>query len=195
MKKKSHLSLAGYLLDSLQIDELQKYRKSFLFGSILPDCIPSFFTRRHTIEETFDILRDEIAKITEEYDWSQGITREFTRRLGVITHYIADYFTYPHNEIFKGNMKEHITYEFGLMYYLKEFLNSKEVDKHTIDNNNFYNVDSICDFIKQVHSEYLEVVKAIKTDCRFIVDMAMEVVKAVLQMLEANVRVAQVTMA
>ena len=56
MKKKSHLSLSRYLLDSMQNEGLLSMQ-IILIGSILPDCIPSFITQRHTIEETFDILR------------------------------------------------------------------------------------------------------------------------------------------
>ncbi len=186
MKKKSHLSLARYLIESMQNEELIRYSRSFLFGSILPDCIPSFITRRHTIEETFDILKKELIEIIENYDWSQGITREFCRRLGVITHYIADYFTFPHNKVFDGSMKEHITYEFSLMDYLKKYLTNGELDKYTIPNNIFYSVDHICEFIKETHVKYLEVVEKISTDCRFIVEMTVQVVMSVLRIFEVN---------
>lgn len=57
MKKKSHISLAGYLLCNSEIEELQEHRKAFYLGSILPDCVPSFFTRKHRIDTTFEILK------------------------------------------------------------------------------------------------------------------------------------------
>ena len=186
MKKKSHMSLARYLIDSMQNEELLKYSKSFLFGSILPDCIPSFITRRHTIEDTFDILKNELIEIIDNYDWSQGITRGFCRRLGVIIHYIADYFTFPHNKVFTGSMKEHITYEFSLMDTLKSYLKSGEADKFLTSDNVFYSVDNICEFIKETHEKYLEVVEKISTDCRYIVGMTAQVVMAVLHIFEIN---------
>lgn len=195
MKKKSHLSLARYLIDSSQNEELAKHRKTFLFGSILPDCIPSFVTRRHTIDETFDILRYEIIAITEEYDWSRGITNEFSRRLGVITHYLADYFTYPHNTIFQGSMREHISYEIDLMGYLKTYLGSEEADEISIKSIILYSVDEICDFIKQIHNKYLETIKNISTDCEYIVEMAVYIVKAILQIFELNYATGRVEMA
>ena len=195
MKKKSHLSLSRYLIDSMQNEGLTKYRKSFLFGSILPDCIPSFITRRHTIEETFDILKKELIEIIDNYDWIQGITREFSRRLGVITHYIADYFTFPHNKVFPGTMTEHITYEFSLMDYLKEYLKSGEPDKFLISDKIFYSVEQICAFIKEAHAKYLEVVEKIATDCRYIVEMTAQVVISVLQIFEVNFLANQVKIA
>ena len=190
MKKKSHLSLASYLIDSVHNEDLKKYRKSFLFGSILPDCIPSFFTRRHTIDETFDILKDEIIEITENYDWSRGITREFCRKLGVITHYIADYFTYPHNAIYKGSMKEHISYEYELMDYFKAYLNSGDADLLVEDDTTAQSVDNICDYIKQIHKQYLEVIKQISIDCEYIVLVTAYIVNTIFQI--AEVQYAQV---
>lgn len=198
MKKKSHLSLSRYLIESVQSNELVKHRKAFLIGSILPDCIPSFITRRHTVEETFDIFKEELTKIIEDYDWSQGITSEFSRRLGIITHYLADYFTFPHNKTYTGTMREHINYEIKLMKYLKGFLHSKEVEKvrkHAISDIYYDTVDSICEFIKEVHDEYLKVVKNIYVDCQYIVQMTSHVVGSIMQMLEVDYASSQVKIA
>lgn len=187
MKKKSHISLASYLMNNMHNEDLIKHRKAFWIGSILPDCVPSFLTKRHTIEETFELLKKEIAKITKNYDPTLGITRYYCRHLGIITHYIADYFTYPHNSIFTGSMKEHIQYEFKLMDMFKEFLNSNETKDMRIHNNFFYTVDDICDFIKNMHQEYLKAIKKIKTDCMYILELCYHVVKTILQILEINI--------
>ncbi len=195
MKKKSHLSLARYLVDGLDNEDLVRHRRSFLFGSILPDCIPSFFTRRHTIEDTFDIFKEELRAITENYDWAQGITREFCRRLGVVIHYLADYFTFPHNSIFSGSMKEHITYEFKLMDYFKTYLHSGKADVCLSSNSGLFSVDSICDFIEQAHIQYLEGIKKVAIDCEYIVAMAAYITKSVLQLLEFNYVTSQVKIA
>lgn len=195
MKKKSHLSLASYIIDGLQNEDLIKYRKSFLLGSVLPDCIPSFVTRRHTIEDTFEIFREELTAITEAYDWTRGITREFCRRLGVVIHYLADYFTFPHNSIFKGSMKEHITYEFALMDYFKKYLNSGETDVCLSSFSGLFTVDSICNFLKQAHTEYLQVAKKIATDTEYIVAMTVYIVRTVIDLLEVNFVTSQVEMA
>ena len=85
----------------------KRLTSTFYLGSILPDCVPSFITRRHSKEETFEILKEEIHSLTDYYDSARGIDAYFCRHLGIITHYIADYFTYPHNSLFPGNIKEH----------------------------------------------------------------------------------------
>ena len=62
MRKKSHISLAKFLIHNHKEHQLSKHKKAFYIGSILPDIKPSFFTRKHTFEETFDILKEEIKK-------------------------------------------------------------------------------------------------------------------------------------
>lgn len=60
MRKKSHVSLSRYLIESVDSTLLDNHRKAFIVGSILPDCKPSFVTTRHTIEETFDMVTEFI---------------------------------------------------------------------------------------------------------------------------------------
>ena len=47
MRKKSHISLARYIVNSLDDKELKKHRFSFYIGSVLPDIKPSFIYKRH----------------------------------------------------------------------------------------------------------------------------------------------------
>ena len=42
MRKKSHISLARYIVANTKDEELKKHKLSFYIGSILPDCKPSF---------------------------------------------------------------------------------------------------------------------------------------------------------
>jgi len=111
MRKKSHISLAKYIVNNMQVQDLNDHRKAFYIGSILPDLLPSFITKRHTIEATFQDLILEIKKITVDYDMNKGINSYYARHLGVITHYLSDYCTFPHNSIFEGSIKEHVYYE------------------------------------------------------------------------------------
>ena len=48
MRKKSHISLAWYLMNSEGMDALKLHKGSFYMGSVLPDCMPSFNNEWHT---------------------------------------------------------------------------------------------------------------------------------------------------
>lgn len=184
MRKKSHISLASYLMNNMQVEELVNHKKAFYIGSILPDCVPSFITRKHCIEDTFEILKDEIIKITDDYDKGKGINGYYCRHLGVITHYLADYFTFPHNGIFTGTLREHCSYEKNLKFAFKSYVESgmaKQKEQHHTD---FKTVDEICDFIKLMHNEYLRAIKVIKVDCMYIVELCSKVVHAILKLIQ-----------
>ncbi|ROR28183.1 zinc dependent phospholipase C [Mobilisporobacter senegalensis] len=184
MRKKSHISLAKYIINNMHTEELRIHKKAFYIGSILPDCVPSFITRKHSIDETFHILREEIRKVTEDYDVEKGMNGYYCRHLGVITHYIADYFTFPHNRIFTGTLKEHCNYESDLKKEFKEYVGCVQVRKERDSQKVFHNVDDICDFILKMHEEYLNAIKVVKVDCLYIVDLCHRVIDAILLFFE-----------
>ena len=166
------------------MEYLQEYKKSFYLGSILPDCVPSFLTRRHCIEDTIEILKEEIDKITTDYDANKGLSTYFCRHLGVITHYVADYFTFPHNSIYQGNIKDHCIYEEDLKHAMREYVKSDRAKKIREKNGMFHDSNEIIDFIKKVHAEYLQLMLQVRIDCMYIVELCHKVVDAILQLFE-----------
>lgn len=182
MRKKSHISLAGYILRNMESEDLRTHKKAFFIGSILPDCMPSFLTRKHNIDETFTVLKKEIDKVTDDHDIDKGINTHFCRRLGVITHYVADYFTFPHNHIFPGKLKDHCEYEEELKHTFRDYVQNSTNIRSI--NGSFKTVDEICDFIKRMHERYLEAVGTVKLDCSYIAELCFRVVDAILQIFE-----------
>lgn len=182
MRKKSHISLAKFLVNNMQVQDLQDHKKAFYIGSILPDLKPSFLTKRHNIDETFDVLIEEIRKITVDYDINKGINSYYARHLGIITHYLSDYCTFPHNSIFEGNMREHVYYEKDLKYTLKEYVHSEDAIRER--SQDCHTLDEIIRFIKKMHKEYLKALKIVNEDVQYIIDLCYKVVDAILMFLE-----------
>ncbi|TAH73802.1 MAG: hypothetical protein EWM47_02395 [Anaerolineaceae bacterium] len=180
MRKKSHISLAKFLVHNNKEHQLSEHKKAFYIGSILPDIKPSFLTRRHTIEETFDILIDEIKRITVDYDFSKGISGYYARHLGIITHYLADYCTFPHNSCYTGSMTDHVYYEKEMKYQLREYIQLDDIHRSTVQEQMLHTFDEIIQFIKSTHKEYLKAFKAVKQDIRYIIELCSRVVEAIL---------------
>jgi len=186
MKKKSHISLARFLINNMDVQDLHEHKKAFYFGSILPDLKPSFFTKRHTIDETLLDLIDEIKKITVNYDVNKGINGYFARHLGVITHYLSDYCTYPHNSMFEGNIREHIQYEKQLKESLKEYVSRRDIKMKR--NCKFHTLDEIIHLIISTHEEYTAALKVIKEDIQYIIHLCYKVVDAILMFFEMAIK-------
>ena len=131
MRKKSHISLARYIVNNLDDQELRKHKLSFYIGSILPDIKPSFVYKRHEMEGTYQDIRRHIERLSEGKKLvEKKKSRKYYMDLGQIRHYLADYFTYPHNRIYPGSLKDHCSYEEKLKRDLRSYITSGEVQNH-----------------------------------------------------------------
>ncbi|MFV0464669.1 MAG: zinc dependent phospholipase C family protein [Lachnospiraceae bacterium] len=179
MRKKSHISLACYIVSNTDNIELKKHRFAFIFGSVLPDVKPSFLYRRHEINGTFHDVKNAIVSLSDEKHSKQSSFR-FFRDLGQVTHYLADYFTFPHNECYTGSLKDHCDYEEHLKKDLKKYLKEGLADFHCANLLDLTSPEDIEAFILRKHEEYLEWADDVKTDIYNIVSVNLQTVKSIL---------------
>lgn len=194
MRKKSHISLAWYLMNSEGMTTLKLHKGSFYLGSILPDCVPSFLVRRHTIEDSFEVLRKELEKLVSHFDPEKGINRYFCRHLGVITHYISDYFTFPHNVNYPGTLKDHCIYEEELKKKFRAYVHSPEaVRERRMDE--VHTPEEILAFVRRMHDIYMQAESVVKRDCEYIIELCHTVVNAILLFLREQAQEAPISIA
>lgn len=53
--------------------------------------------------------------------------RKYYRDLGQVSHYLADYFTFPHNKIYPGGFKDHCSYEERLKRDLRSYIKAERL--------------------------------------------------------------------
>lgn len=159
MWKSAHVRLAKYLASQDELVSLNKHYIAFIVGSILPDCMPSFITRRHRLEDTLFILKKELQKVSE----CSEVTFRFCLHLGIVLHYIADYFTYPHNKIFHGNFLEHCLWEKNQLKYLTSYLQKPTVKSNT---------NGLCMYLQRKHEQYLKESVSLEHDCKYIAEVS-----------------------
>lgn len=188
MRKKSHISLAKYIVEDMKVPELEAHRKAFYLGSILPDCKPSFLTRRHEFEGTFAIVTDQICELAKKDVWKHQNLRVYMRHLGEVIHYIADYFTFPHNINYDGNLKDHCYYEKALKFRLREYVTSGEAFREQVEEKHFTTPEAIVNFIRNVHKEYLSRKHNVEEDCHYIVRVCRQVVQGILNLINSTSR-------
>ncbi len=107
MNKKTHLLLAKEIIRILDNPFLSNQKRAFCVGSILPDCTVTFLYRRHR----FDRIWEETLQKASRLQNRPHAAFSYALRLGVILHFIADFFTLPHNVGFQGGLKAHNQYE------------------------------------------------------------------------------------
>ena len=178
MRKKSHISLARFLVRKAGDDVLRRRWKAFYVGSLLPDCRPSFLTVRHEYEETFDLVERKIRSLTEDAGRRPEDSMRYMIDLGQIFHYIADYFTFPHNSNYSGSLKDHCIYEKYLKFRLRSYIRERACVPCAEEGEQLYSVEDILDYIRRNHREYMKEFRSVEEDCEYITRVCLQVLAA-----------------
>lgn len=173
MRKKSHISLAMYLVRELKLEGLIKHKKAFCLGAILPDLTPKMITSPHEFETSYENMKDFVRNIFAENADSEWKERVLWRRIGVALHYMADYFTFPHNTSFSGSLKDHCMYESEMKYYLREFVYTPEAGRIFLEARRMAAgigcLEALFAFVKKRHHAYMQAPHSVERDCYEIV--------------------------
>ena len=184
MRKKSHISLARYIVNNMEDNDLKKHKLSFYIGSVLPDIKPSFVYKRHEMEGTYPDIRRHIERLSEGrklVEKKKG--RKYYMDLGQISHYLADYFTFPHNKIYPGGFKDHCSYEERLKRDLRSYIKSGEAEKQHISGGHFVDAKALCDYIQKAHDDYIERKHDVADDIAHIVEVNRRAIEGMIEVL------------
>ena len=182
MRKKSHILLARYLADQLTVDEsLQSHRKAFCLGSILPDIRPSFVVKKHEYFSTFGEIQEKMLQLVE-HGPLEGKERVYWRNFGEVLHYVADYFTFPHNRTYTGSLYEHSQYEKILKQRLKICIKSGAAGAYVFRDVYFKNLEELTEFIQVSHTSYLSKKRNITEDIQYILMVCYQVIQGIVQL-------------
>ncbi len=191
MRKKSHISLSRGILSGLGTETEIKHRYTFYIGSIVPDCMPSFLVKRHNVEQTFDIFVKNMEKFTTKFKVRgknmDKLSFRSTLRMGIIMHYLADYFTFPHNAHYEGGFKEHCKYEGQQLKDMRKFVEKIRKAELKMELPPVMdNIKQIVDFVKTKHAEYVEDINTTTSDCRYSFQTCLCVAASLLAIANAN---------
>lgn len=179
MRKKSHILLARYLADQMEVSEsLQSHRKAFCLGSILPDIRPSFLTKKHEFFGTIDEIEGKITRLVEVAPEERN-ERVYWRQFGEVIHYMADYFTFPHNKTYTGTLIEHGQYEKALKNDLKSCIKSGEAGRHVKEAISFGCLSDLFTYISESHEQYLRKTRNVAEDIEFILNVCFQVIQGI----------------
>jgi hypothetical protein len=107
-------------------------RFPFILGNLAPDLYCSFLFRRHEYGCSAAAVKKTLHRLYEgRFDPCSAF---FAYSMGIVSHYICDYFCYSHSPAFRGNLWDHIKYEwfqrvaagekisfFGQEWYVPDF--------------------------------------------------------------------------
>ncbi len=110
----THMLIGQKVYENVQsLLNIRLNKKSFIYGNIKPDIVHSLSSRSHLMKDSLDFVIDEINRLMSPVGMR---TKQFSTDLGVINHFLSDFFCSPHYYYDEGYNKffTHINYEYAL---------------------------------------------------------------------------------
>lgn len=154
----THIAISKILYNNLDgIVDLDK--RAFVYGNIKPDLTHKLLRNPHTLENYFLIVCNSAERLMN----NKLPLQEFSFELGIICHYVCDFFCQYHlgDELFH-KFREHFIYELKLHFVLLN--NPSKINKKPETGAVRQNVSSI---IMELRKEYSADPAAMKKDLEY----------------------------
>lgn len=166
----------------LNINKLQ-------WGSIIPDFYPKYRLIRHYSDESLDFIVNEIVSLiymSRYINFERGMdkltNKYFSTKLGIISHYLSDYFCLPHFDrwTFGSSMRKHVKYEkdlakLALDYEFKKgVINASDINVMDMGTEKVDLKKSVKEYIETVLTEYSQN-KGYESDLNYAVDLSSKI--------------------
>lgn len=126
----------------------------FIWGNMKPDCVPKYTFMKHYFDESIDMVVGKIiylSSLTLEDVYYKMTIGKFSEELGVICHFLCDYFCAPH--YYRWEFKSTSAVKHHMMYEKKLAKLAKNFRPTGIINTNLKS-ENIKDFILQLQKQY-----------------------------------------
>ena len=179
MKAKCHRTLGDYLVRNYMHNHSRFHIRAFLIGCTEPDKNPmTYFKGSFRCQ----LLRGHDWESAQRY--MQRIASRLEQRtkfrlmdyytLGKLIHYIADAFTFAHNNSFCFNLRTHRDYERMLQEYFLSCFQDLLPETVTFSG-------SIMDLIRHHHDHYCQLESGVHNDSQFSIRVACAVIEQLLR--------------
>lgn len=169
----THKIISEHIDHHIQKSLKVKLNKHMLaYGNMKPDIAPRLKRKKHYKDPTFDFVLDEIISLIDDGLSENLISiNKFSTRLGVITHFLCDFFCLPHHDrdYFSDKLMEHMIYEKRLHDHFKSFSGIDKIKAPYIRN---ISKEDIKNFIEELHQEYQVAPRGFQTDMNHSVNVS-----------------------
>lgn len=150
MTVESHRQMALGIYKWMSHHHMPLNKTFFVFGNLYPDVCFSFISRPHIYSKTIFSTKNLLMKLYLGRKNPRSAC--FSFYLGIATHYICDYFCYPHTSAFWGDSHEHTEYEKNQRFHADEILLDCNPERVMI---NFFELLTVLDYRILNHEQTL----------------------------------------
>jgi hypothetical protein len=182
----THKILSAIIYDKVQ--EKSNFRleyKYFLWGNVQPDILPGLVFKSHYKAESLDFVINEIIKLSKmpsSVFLNKQVRNNFSRDLGIFSHFLCDFFCYPHYMRWHYNssmMLPHIKFEKGLNLTARNIHTIPDLSLLEIGN---FESNTLESFIETVLREY-SLKEDYLNDLIFASNICTKIIKTIIQLI------------
>ena len=167
---------------SRKYPDMLDYR-SFNYGNIIPDYDPRLISIPHYKEKSFERITAMIEKAG-----TINAKQCFSYEIGIINHYICDYFCQAHNYSEYDNYVRHLVYEKKLSNEISR-VNLQKYCPANINGKHFHGMESLIhltDFINNRHIQYKNEKRKMLTDVAFCMEVTTTAIAIIINYSQYN---------
>ncbi len=152
----THKIIANLIYDDVYTEHNVKLNKTQLvYGSIKPDIYSGMPKLKHFKPQSFSVICNDISALSSsQTENNRAAIARLSQKIGVVTHYVADYFCVPHNDrsTYQHHIINHIQYEnqLHLMYKETNLRKTATIDQWL----DFSDVRRVMNYLDQLHNAY-----------------------------------------
>ncbi|MCT4509187.1 MAG: zinc dependent phospholipase C family protein [Tepidibacter sp.] len=157
MLVQSHNIIANHIHYNIKNNlNIDLNRKLLAYGAMKPDIAPRLAVKKHYKDQSFDFVLNEILKLIDNGLRENPISiNRFSTNLGVISHFLSDFFCLPHHnrEYYHDKLFEHLKYEKDLHKHFVSFEGLNNVKSPYIEKIDKENIKNL---IEELHYDYTQ---------------------------------------
>lgn len=104
--------LSSYFCETFGV---KMHRRTFVMWNVLPDLAPSLLKLSHFKKDIYDLVMERASFLEEHAE--ELSPKEFSKQMGILCHFMADFFCYAHAEYFAGSKVGHLKYEIFMQFF------------------------------------------------------------------------------
>lgn len=142
---------------------------AFIYGNLKPDLTGTYLKKRHNPSVMYDEVMDMIRDFTEAHTIRTTNGHDLSVELGVLCHYITDFFTFPHNDdLYDRNLLAHYIYEKRTSLRISSRIDARKFERWAGPVIPPFTVEALIGRIGDMHARYREERHCISNDIVYI---------------------------
>jgi hypothetical protein len=151
--------IANVIYEDIRADHhIELNKTNLIYGSIKPDFYSGFPKLKHFKPQSFSTICGEISTLSgERVEDNRAAVASLSKHIGIVTHYVADYFCAPHNDrlTYQHHIIDHIKYENNLHQVFDQtaLMQNKVMPTQWLD---FSKPEQVMNYLDELHKYYVE---------------------------------------